>query len=403
MSQFRYAAVDAAGRLVTGTVAAASPRDARAELAARGLRISEAAPQTELVELTAADEPVVELTEADFAEVADRLHDVAQTSLPLGPGLRALAEEAPSRRLRGALRRISDRLDAGESLPDALAQCGRSVPDHLRGLLEAAVRTGNLGLVMQQYLTFTRTAVDLHRRVWMSFAYPVILMVGLASVVGFLVYLVIPEFKDIFDGFGIELPALTVFLIVVSDFMRNYGAWILAGIALSAILMWQIVGIAGGRAIRARITANLPLIGPMFQFASLARFCHLLSILIEHRVGLPEALRMAGAATHDANLHFGCTILAEEVEHGGRLSDAAATLPHFPPSLVHVFRWERRQDAFADALRAAGESFAARANLQTGLVGVVFEPVLLVGMAVFIGSVIMALFVPLIRLLNDLS
>lgn len=404
MSQFRYSAFDEAGRLVSGTVTAASRNDAQTQLEARGLRIPEPDPHAKLIELPRGDDPApAELSEADFSDVVHRVNDVVQTGLPLAPGLRALAEEAPSRRLKRALREISDRLEAGEPLPDVLAQSGRSVPAHLRGLLEAALRTGNLGLIMQQYLTFTRTAVDLRRRVWMSFVYPIILVLGLGAVATFLLYLVVPEFKDIFEGFGTELPAVTVFLILASDFVSVYGPWILAGIGLAFLLGWQIIGLAGGRAVRARIAANLPLIGPMFQFESLARFCYLLSILIEHHVALADALRMAGAGTNDANLHRGCTLLAEEVEHGEQLRHAAAAMPHFPASLVHVFRWERRQDAFIDALRAAGESFAARANLQTGLVGVVFEPVLVVGMAVLIGGAVMALFLPLIKLLNDLS
>ncbi len=128
-----------------------------------------------------------------------------------------------------------------------------------------------------------------------------------------------------------------------------------------------------------------------------------MGLLVEHRILLPDALRLAGSGSGDANLRQGSLLLAEDVSHGISLEDASRGRPHFPSSLVNVFRWERRDTAFSDALTSSAEIYAAMAKTQTGMVRVVCEPLLLIGVGVFMFIAIVALFMPLFQLLNELS
>ena len=147
----------------------------------------------------------------------------------------------------------------------------------------------------------------------------------------------------------------------------------------------------------------IPIVGSLFRYLSLSRFCHLLAVLVEFEIRLPDALRMAGDSTRDANIRQGGRLAAENVEQGSSLAEAGSATPHFPPDVVHLFRWESRKDAFRDALHGAAEMFAARAQTQSGLIPVLVEPIMLLVVGVTIGSIIIALFMPLIKLVNDLS
>jgi len=341
---------------------------------------------------------------------SDELHEttgqvaaLAQAGLPLAPGLRALAEEVPSRRVRRALHALSERLEGGESLDTVLAQSPGLVPPPLRALLAAAVGSGNLGLLLDRYLILSRVNRDLKRRQWLSLAYPALLILASLGVVSFFLAWIIPDFGRIFEGFDVELPYMTVILLNVSRFLHEHGLSIGLGMLLVGLLLFAGVPLLVGRGNLRRMVHVVPILGSMLQFSGLAGFCHFLALLLDGRVRLPDALRLSGAACGDASLNQQAAELARGVEEGLSLVDATFGLPSFPQSLMHVFRWQTRGDAFADILRANAEVYEARARTQSGMLAGIIEPFVLVGVAVIVGGTVIALFMPLIKLLNDLS
>jgi type II secretory pathway component PulF len=339
----------------------------------------------------------------ELHEAAGQVAALAQAGLPLASGLRALAEEVPSGRVRRALHALSGRLEAGASLDTVLAQAPRWVPAPLRALLTAAVGSGNLGLLLDRYLTLSRVNRDLRRRLWLTLAYPVVLIGAALGVVAFFVLWLVPQFKDIFEGFGVELPVVTTSLLLASDFVLEHGLAISLGMLFVVVLLVIGVPLLVGRANLRRVSHVIPLLGSMLQFSGLAAFCHFLALLLEARVRLPEALRLSGASCGDSSLKDHAWSLAKGVEEGLSLVDATFGLPHFPQTLMHVFRWQTRGDAFADILRANAEVYEARAKTQSGMLAGIIEPFVLIGIAVVVGGVVIAMFMPLIKLLNELS
>jgi type IV pilus assembly protein PilC len=135
----------------------------------------------------------------------------------------------------------------------------------------------------------------------------------------------------------------------------------------------------------------------------LSEFCSLLAILVDNRVPLPEALRLTAAGLTDANLRDGCRRLAERVEEGAPMADAARGMLHFPRTVLSIFRWQSHAQALADGLRSAGELFAVQARVQSNIVGVFLQPLLLLFVVASVGFVVICMFMPLIKLLNELS
>lgn len=343
------------------------------------------------------------LGERDFAEIAGGIGDLARSGLPLVPGLRAMREEIPSRRVRRALSLLSNRLEQGESLEAALQATGRQVPEHMRGLLEAGVRSGNLALVLEQYLIYTRAGRDMRRRMWFNLGYPVVLIVLMFALAWFMMAVIVPQFREIFEDFGVELPMITELLLFLSSLFSTNGLWIALAVLGLLVGAWLLARMLGGSPLVRRALCSIPLIGPPFRYTSLSEFCHLLGILVENHVQLPEALRMAGSGSQDSDLRQGSRLVAGEIERGESPDLAALRVNGFPRELAPVFRWSQQRDAFADALHAAGEIFGARAHVQSTLVAPVLEPVIVIGVAVAMGFMVIALFLPLIKLLNDLS
>ena len=150
------------------------------------------------------------LSPEETAELAARVAELTSAGLPLGPGLHALAEELPGRRLPRVLHALANRLDAGDDLIVALESQSRNLPLHLRGLMVAGVRSGRLAEVLEEFVDMQRSQSELRRRVWLSLAYPYILLVFIAvlAVVCQLFYRE-SSFEKIFKDFGTHLPRMT--------------------------------------------------------------------------------------------------------------------------------------------------------------------------------------------------
>jgi len=337
------------------------------------------------------------------AQAARQMVDIVQARLPLATGLRALGEEAPNRRLRRFLCGASQRLEAGDSIESVFGASAKGVPAPLQGLIRAGVESGRIGVALEEYLEVVRSTVDHRYRAMTSLVYPLILcLVGL-GVFTFAAIAVIPEFERIFADFGTELPAVTAAMLIAGDVWVRFGMWLAAAVLLLAGSLFLIARLMGGTALARRILCEIPLWGKVLRYTALSGFCRLLALLIDSGVPLAEAVRLAGGAVRDADLEAACRLLSDDVERGLPLQKAAITIRQFPLSLIQVFRWEDRREAFVDALRAASEVFAARSQISGHALISILEPMSILAVAGSVGFFVVAMFMPMVKLLNDLS
>ena len=312
-------------------------------------------------------------------------------------------EESPTRRLRQTLRTMSEELSAGAAAEDVLTRGGRGLTRYVRGLVRAGIQHGQLSLFLEEFLQAVRRRREARQSYWIALAYPALLLpLSLLAVLAFLAFFV-PQFKVIFYDFGLALPGMTVFVIKLADALRPP---VLIGILVAVLLLpvlWQLLPLLFGRAVWTRAIQHLPVIGTPARMRGMSEFCSFLGLLVSGGTPLGEALVVTSDVLNDANLKSGARQLAERVETGIPMQEAALSLPHFSSELSSLFRWEKRGLAFGDMLRQAGRVFAARSQVQTGIVVLFFQPLLLLLIGGFLGFIIIALYLPLVRLLGALS
>jgi type II secretory pathway component PulF len=342
------------------------------------------------------------LSGAEALELSAQLAGLARAGLPLAPSLAALAEELPRGRLRRSMRDLARGLGSGQLLGEALGDQQGRVPAHLRGLVVAGVRSGRLGEVLGEFADFAAIGVELRRRLWLSLAYPLLTTLLTLSVFAFVGIAVLPQFDRMFADFGVPLPGVTI--VVLRLMHRTAVIWpTLATIA--GVL------VAGGLAARLflppaltrSLMATIPVLGSVSWWTSLAEFCHLLGLLLEHRLPMPEALRLAGEGVQDAGLEAISRLVAEDVEDGKTLAESMARRRGFPPRLPRLLRWGENQGSLPDVLHMAGELFAARASAQATTAATAATLAcfffILTGIVLVVGS----LMFPLITLIAKLS
>ena len=414
MLRFGYRATDENGLEAGGDLLAPSIDVARQELAHRGWQVIElsvieagtsnnAVPIPSVAAPQSASASLGALSGSDAELLAGQMANVTGAGLPLSAGLRALSEEVPSRRVRRWLRAISDRLERGQSLGAVAREAEGAWPRYFLAMLSAGQRTGKLPMLLNECVVHLRTTAEVRRELWVALAYPAVLISVAWLLLSFLATLILPQFRSIFLGFGTELPGITVAILSWSDVMGVIGWWSLPVLVLVLWLAWIFSEPLGYERSRDALVSHVPLFGEARRSAALSEFCRLLSMLVKYEVGLPEAVRLAAGSVRDADLREACFDLATRIQAGESLTDAATQIGRFPQDLLHLFRWADRGEDFAEGLQNASEVLDAQSRVHSHTLAIVFEPAVTIAIGIAVGLTVIALFMPLVKLLNDLS
>jgi len=332
-------------------------------------------------------------------EFAARVAELTKAGLPLGAGLRALADELPAGRLPHVLHRMADRLDAGDDLMAVLESHGATLPGHLRGLMLAGVRSGRLAEVLEQFVDLQQSQLELRRRVTMALAYPFFLLLVIAGLGTFTAGYVVPSFTKIFQDFGTTLPALTLMIIHGS----RPAMWLLLGLVGLSAAVWLLFWLSPVPYWVWPMLHRLPMVGPLLRWRHLAQFARLMALLLEQKVAIADALHITAAGLRDARLARACRDAAHDIQQGRPLDQCLAVRRPFPASLIPMIQWGQRAPALSDAFRAAAEMFEGRVRTHGTLLEAMLLPVVLVAVLIYVGLFVVAMFLPLISLIQKLS
>jgi type II secretory pathway component PulF len=404
MTRFRYVARDTHHTRLTGELDVVDRAAAERFLRDVGLEpLSIEDLSGELISAVAADwkSPAV------VADVFDQVSQLAHGGLPMAAGLRAAAAESRQPRSAAALQQLAQGLEQGQTLEQALQQHARAVPPHVHGLVLAAARTGRLGHVLDE-LTQQQLAVrDALVSVWQAVAYPLVVLVLAILLLLVLPVFIVPEFKRMFQEFGLELPTATQLLISASDValwtVRQLGVWFLVTAALLwVVLRWGIPGLIGRGAAR-RLLYAAPIVGRLWQWSASAEFAQLLAVLLEAGVPLPEALRLTGDGVRDASFREVCGQMSARSEQAQSLSSLLITARGVPASLLPFVRWGEKSGNLVDALRNAAAMFLERIRLRAVFLCSISPPLVFIVVLLMISFGVVSLFLPLISMIQGLS
>lgn len=381
MPGYEYIAEDARGLPQTGRIDAPDEETARSTLVASGWTIRELAEvQTR-----------TELSESDFA----RHH-----SLSLLTSLRALSEDLPQARARQAMHDMADRIERGETVPIAFDAVRDRLPQELSALLSIGLNHGRLDELLADYLDHTRRLADVRIALRMALAYPAFLTGVGCCLMAVAVWFVMPIFEGIYGDFGVELPYLTRTILEFSRGMRRFGLGVLFGGLVLCGVLWLVLRSVLGAEGPQRLFRLIPYLGRVYYWSSLASAAETLAMLIDLQTPLPTAFRTTAQTSDDLTLAAGLRTAAAAVEAG---AVAAEDLQGLPLELRGPFRWGQQPELLASALRNCGQIFVARSRVELQFTRWMLEPFVLFAVAVGIGIGFVTLFVPLVKLLNELS
>lgn len=420
MNRYSYTCQDKEGQKLQGVIDAESDESARIKLMEQGLKILQVdllLPENNVVGEKAEPLEIEDFSgeqlsdfgkavwneDSEFVNILPKVSQPKIDGIPLSACLLTLAEETSSRQLSRIFQNIANDLEQGITPEDSFNKHLNSVPHHLESLILAGAQTKHLESIIEDYIESQRYLTQSRHKIQISLFYSGVLITVSFLLFYFLMVTVVANFKSIFEGFGTELPGLSVLAFHISDVLSEYGLQMLGWFLLISIVFWFSFDLFKLQSIRRRLINKIPIFGGILSNTSNAQFCRMLATMTEAKINLPDAIELSAKITKDPNLIAGCLLLKSRTKKGLSLSEASSESSHFSKNFVHIFRWQDRPDIFIDSLRASSNIFQAKANMKTGSLVFALQPIILAGILIIVIFPIGAIYLPLFKLLNFLS
>jgi type II secretory pathway component PulF len=340
-----------------------------------------------------------QLSAATAEALVERIAHVGEGSGHLPAGLRAAADETDSFRLAAALRHVASEVERGRPLDDVIAGATRRLPPNLAGLIRGAQRTGQLGTVLVEWIENRRAARVHWSAVESAMIYPITTLVIAVGICILFAVAIVRPFHEMIEEMEVRTPVNLNAIYWLSTTGLN---WLFI-LSIAFVVMLVPLRLIGGRVAWSWTLSQLPLIGGTWHWTGVAEALRSLSLLIEHRVPLPEALRLAGDGATDAYVGGLLRNLAQRVAGGVPLFLAIIQQRGLPLSIVPLVRWGEQTGSLADGLRSAAEMLEGRLRLKSLLLIQIFPPLIFILVAALVLSFISVVAGTMLTLLRGLA
>lgn len=401
MAAFEYIALNPKGREEKGVLEADSSRQVRQILRDKGMaplsvvvtkesKASDASPFGDLFKPS--------LSVRALSLVTRQLATLIAAGLPVEEALLAVSRQSEDQKTQSMLFSVRSKVMEGYSLANSLAEYPKAFPNLYRATVAAGESAGHLDLVLNRLADFTESQQEARSRIQQAMVYPVILFLLTIAILAGLLGYVVPDIVKVFADTGQDLPALTLMIISASEFVQDYGVFV--------IILLVILGIGLQRALKVpsiklswdQRMLHLPLVAKMSRGMNTAQFASTLSILSSSGVPLVDAMRIAGKVLSNSFLQQKVAEATVKVSEGASLNGALEQSGYFPPMMLHMIASGESSGELDDMLARVAKSMQQDVELLLGVLLSLFGPfmLLLMGGAVFV--IVMAILLPIINL-----
>jgi len=325
---------------------------------------------------------------------------MVDAGLPLVQCLTILSEQSESKVLRTVTSRVAGNVEAGSTLADALRRHPKTFDELFVNLVEVGEAGGILDTVLQRLSVYIEKAAALKRKVKSAMIYPATICGVAFIVVVFMLTFVIPTFAKMFSSMGADLPLPTLIVIRLSDFFQRFW-WLVVG-SVAGIL----VGIRayykteGGKSIIDALLLKLPIFGPLIRKVSVARFTRTLGTLVSSGVPILEGLRITARTAGNRVVERAVLDTRASVTAGKTLAEPLKASTVFPPMVVQMISVGEQTGALDAMLNKIADFYDDEVDTAVGALTALLEPLMIVFLGVVIGGLVIAMYLPIFRLVT---
>lgn len=403
MAAFAYKAINAKGKNTSGVLEGDNARQIRQQLREKGLvpmEVEQVAEKSSGSTSGGFQLFKPRISASDLALLTRQLATLIESALPIEEALLAVAEQSEKTRQKNMMMAVRSKVVEGHTLADALAEFPSVFDDLFRAMVAAGEKSGHLDTVLNRLADYTERRQQTRSQIIQALIYPAIMMFFALMIVVVLLTVVVPKIVGQFDHMGQDLPTITTVLISVSEWMQQYGLYLLVAIMLLVIVFQRLVQRPALKRRYHRFMLSLPLVGKVARGLNTARFARTLSILTASAVPLLESMRISTDVLQNVYIKERISEAAVNVKEGSSLRAALDNTKIFPPMMMHMIASGERSGELQQMLSRSADNQDREFEALIGVSLKVFEPVLIVSMAAVVLFIVMAIIQPILALNN---
>jgi len=400
MPAFSYLAIDQKGKKKKGVVEADGPKQARTLLREKGFTPLEVEMAAEAEKKKASGVFTFKrgISTADMALLTRQLSTLIAASLPLEESLKAVAEQSELPRIQNMILAVRSRVVEGHTLAESFAEFPHAFDDLYCAMVASGEKSGHLDKVLNRLADYTEQRQKMTSQLTQAMIYPVMLTLVAIGVVSLLLTSVVPKVVGQFEHMGQELPQITQILIGLSDFVSNYGLYLVAAIVFMIIIVKRLLLKPANRLMFDERLLKVPVIGKVSRGINTARFARTLSILNASAVPLLESMAIAGQVLTNMHARQLVEVATTRVREGTSLRASLTETKLFPPMMLHMIASGEQSGELGPMLERAADNQDSQFEAQVTMALGIFQPLLVVSMSFVVLFIVMAILQPILSL-----
>ena len=430
MATFQYIAKDSAGNEQRGTVEAGDRNSAIAAVRAQGLlptalgEVKSAAPSVAKpkanpgaksgkkggllnaeIKIKLPNWMKGRIKTKVLTQFTRQLATLVNAGLPLMRGIEVLKRQMRDPQMMEALNGISENIAAGGTFSESLTAYPKIFDNLYVNMVKAGEAGGVLEVVLGRLAEFAEKAERIKNKVKGAMIYPIVVLVAAIGITAFLLVAVIPKFQQVFNDMlgGAALPAVTQFVINASEFVQNNGLQLLIVVVAIIVVMKLVKRTEKGAYFFDVMKLKMPVTGTLAQRSAVSKFTRTLGTLLSSGVPILQSLTITRDTTGNRVLSDAIQQVHDSVKEGESMTQPLSQCKVFPPMVISMVEVGEETGALADMLTRIANTYDDEVDNAVAGMTAAIEPALIIVLAVVVGTIVIAMFLPMVKIIGSVS
>lgn len=397
MPEYQFKAKNLAGQTWNGTLEADSPDALRFLLNEKGFFPTDMKEKSQGAQLFAFGDRV---NKRDLAVFCRQLSVIINSGVTIVEAIQILADQVEKKNFKAVLEIVGDDVQKGKLLSQSMTDYPGVFPEFLRNMIQIGEASGTLDEIMDRMADYYENEDRINRKVKSAMVYPIILGVMTVGVVILLMVMVLPMFSSVLSEMGGEMPGITKALMTGSSFMVHNIAYILLGAFLIAVAFVSYVRTPAGRFRYDAFKLTFPLSRTITVKVITSRFARSMGILLRSGIQIISAMDTMTGLIGNRAVELKFRQSAEDVQQGRGISESLSKIGIFPPLLIHMVEVGERTGELDQMLLRTSGFFDEEVEAAVTRMTTFIEPVMIVILAVVVGTILLSIFLPMLSIMN---
>jgi type II secretory pathway component PulF len=398
MATFEYSATTASDRLMKGVIEAGSVQEATELLEQMRLKVNS-------LEKAKPERPKTPIARTEFLLFNQQLASLTKAGIPLERGLRELSKDVAWKPMRKLIDSVVTDLEAGVSIERAFEKRKQYFPPLYGRILKAGVETGRLSEMLTSLNRHLEISSQTRRIVFEATAYPAVIFVMGLIIITFVLLFLVPQFRDVLEELteGKRLPAATQLVFTLPENVKYL--WLVLGFVVVMLVgINALLGLfPGGRIFRESIIQRVPILGALFHNSILSKMSEAMAMTVAAGCDMPTCLRLSADATGSDKMVKESDAIARQIEQGSGILEAGQLCRVMPRFFLYSIQLGTQRNELQDSLRSLSDMYAQQVRCTQIQLQVVLLPVMIIFVGLFIAMCVLAMFLPMISVVQSLS